>query len=56
MDKLYTVDEVMALLQVTQRTIYNYIKSGKIKAIKVGKYWRFTEESIQEFLTDNTKG
>lgn len=48
--KLYTLKEVEAILKVTQRTLYNYIKSGKLKAIKLGKEWRVREEDLNDFL------
>lgn len=32
------------------RTIYTYIKEGKIKATKIGKEWRITEESLKELF------
>lgn len=41
--KVYTLDEVQAILKVTQRTLYNYIKQGKLKAVKIGKGWRGIE-------------
>ena len=35
--KVYTIDEVVELLHVTRRTVYSYIKDGKLKAVKIGK-------------------
>lgn len=48
--KLYSVKELTDLLQVTQRTVYNYIKSGKISARKMGKYWRIPHEEVERFI------
>ncbi len=48
--KVYTVDDVAELLQVTRTTVYAYIKSGKLKAKKIGKYYRITEENLRAFL------
>lgn len=54
--KVYTIEELVEVLQVTRRTIYNYLKDGKLKAVKMGKYWRVTEKQLEEFLTpSNTK-
>ena len=52
--KAYTTDEVMKILHVTKRTLYNYIKGGQIKAVKIGRSWRFTEEAVKEFLEKGT--
>lgn len=48
--KVYTLEELTEVLQVTRRTLYNYIKSGKLKAAKMGKYWRITEKQLEDFL------
>lgn len=53
--KVYTIDELVQMLQVTRRTIYNYIKEGKLKAVKIGKYWRVTDKALEEFLTPATE-
>jgi len=52
--KVYTLKEVEDILKVTQRTLYNYIKADQIKAIKLGREWRVTEEALQDFLTKGT--
>jgi len=53
--KLYTVEEITEILKVTQRTLYNYIKSGSLKAIKIGKYWRVKHTDLQDFLDKGTR-
>jgi len=52
--KLYTVEEITGILKVTQRTLYNYIKSGSLKAVKIGKYWRVKHTDLQDFLEKGT--
>jgi excisionase family DNA binding protein len=52
---LYSVEEVTQILKVTQRTLYNYIKSGSLKAVKVGKYWRVKQEDLREFINKGTE-
>jgi excisionase family DNA binding protein len=51
---LYSVEEITAILKVTQRTLYNYIKNGSLKAIKVGKYWRIKHQDFQKFIDNGT--
>lgn len=53
--KVYTLEEVAEILQLTRRTLYNYIKDGKLKAVKIGKYWRVSEEVLQQFVTKGTE-
>lgn len=53
--KVYTLDEVAEMLKITKRTLYNYVKTGELKAVKIGKYWRVTRENIDNFLAKGTK-
>lgn len=48
--KLYSLQELAKLLEVSERTLHNYIKSGKIKGVKIGGKWKFTEESLKKFI------
>ena len=50
--KVYTLDEVADILKVTKQTLYNYIKAGTLHAVKMGKYWRVSEESLQAFISN----
>lgn len=49
-DKIYNVEEVAKMLQVSTKTITRRIKSGELKASKIGKYWRITGQSITDYL------
>ncbi len=46
----YTVNEVASHLRVTQRTIYTYIRIGKLRGIKIANKWRFSKKHIDDFL------
>lgn len=48
--KTYTLDEAADILKLTKRTLYNYVKSGKLKAVKFGKYWRVSQENLEAFM------
>lgn len=49
--KFYSTKEVAELLKVTERSVYNYIKDGKIKGKKIGGKWRVTEDNFKFYLT-----
>ena len=53
--KTYTSEEVAAMLHITKRTLYNYIKAGQIKPIKLGRSYCFTEEVVRDFLGHGTE-
>lgn len=48
--KLYTLEEVMEFLHTSRRTLYRYIKDGKLKAVKIGGRWKVTDEALKDFL------
>jgi len=53
--KVFTLEEVAEILHLTRRTLYNYIKNGQLKAVKIGKYWRVSEETLQQFIQNGTE-
>ena len=54
MGRMYTCMEVARLLSVNVLTIYNWIKQGKIKAIRIGSgpksIKRISERSLEDYL------
>lgn len=52
---LYKLDEVAEMLDLTKRTLYDYVKDGRLKAVKIGKFWRVSEENLQDFLQKGSK-
>lgn len=50
--KLYTSKEVAEMLGITARTVWDYIKAGKIKARKVGRAWKITADNIKDFMDE----
>lgn len=54
MNKLYTIFEASLLLHVSESTLYRWIHHKKIEFIKLGSRVMFSEESLQEFIKNNT--
>lgn len=53
--QLLTIEEVCNLLKVSRRTVYNYIKSGKLPCVKLSKNTlRFREFDIEKLISDRT--
>lgn len=50
-NRLYTLAEVEALTTVTRRTLYTWIDTGYLHAVKVGGRWKVSAETI-EAITD----
>ena len=48
--ELLTIDEVAQYLRGKRRTIYEWVKKGKIPAIKTVGQWRFKKDRIDAWL------
>ena len=53
--RVYTLDEVAEVMKITRRTLYTYVKEGKLKAVKIGREWRVSETALQDFLNKGTE-
>jgi excisionase family DNA binding protein len=53
-NSFYTVLQVSELLQVHWQTVLNYIKSGKLEAVKLGKGYRISKEALDQFVKQNS--
>lgn len=47
---LLNVQEVADLLRVSNQTVYNMLKDGRLSAYKVGKEWRFAKDEVYEAM------
>ncbi|MCL5432406.1 MAG: helix-turn-helix domain-containing protein [Patescibacteria group bacterium] len=52
-NEFYTVEQVADLLKVHWQTVLNYIKGGKLKAVKLGKGYRISKEALNDFVKEN---
>lgn len=51
--KIYTVDESTKILNVSYQTVRTYIKTGLLKAQKIGRRWYIPEDSIKKLAFGN---
>lgn len=54
MEKHLSVTEVAERLQVHWQSVLNYIKSGELEAVKLGRGYRISEKAIEEFIQKRT--
>lgn len=47
---LINVDDVADLLSVSNQTVYNMIKDGRLQATKVGREWRFSRQQAEGLI------
>lgn len=48
---IISVEDIMSYLSISNVTAYSLLKSGKIKAAKVGKTWKITKDNFKEYLS-----
>ena len=51
----YTITETATMLRVSENTIYRMARRGELEGSKVGRQWRFSEDSIQSLKKTSTK-
>lgn len=52
--ELVTTKETAQSLKVSERTVYNLIKSGGLERIKIGRATRITSSSLEAYISMNT--
>ncbi|WP_423226586.1 PocR ligand-binding domain-containing protein [Candidatus Amarolinea aalborgensis] len=50
MSDMLTTRQVQEMLQVDRTTIYRFVESGQLPAVRVGKQWRFAQADIDRLL------
>ncbi len=45
-------EQVAARLQVQERTVLAWLRSGRIHGVKIGRIWRVPEDSIRALIGD----
>lgn len=50
-----TVDEVAKAVRVDERTVREYIKSGRLRAFKVGAHWRIPRSALAELMEGESR-
>lgn len=56
MGEVLTIHEVAAILKKHYRTVLGFIRTGKLRAVKLGKReWSVRQEWLDEFLNVGTK-
>jgi excisionase family DNA binding protein len=51
-DRLWSIREVANYLAMSQDTIHDWIKSGRLRASRIGRYWRIRPRDLEAFIDD----
>lgn len=52
-NNLLTISEVAKALKLNSMTIYGYVRSGKLRAIRFGRSYRIDEKDLIKFIKQN---
>ncbi|WP_373503685.1 helix-turn-helix domain-containing protein [Aestuariivirga sp.] len=52
-DRYQTVQELAERLEVAEATVRQWIKSGELRAIYIGKGWRISDTDLERFLCEH---
>ena len=53
MNEVLTIAEIAEQLRVSNRTVRNWIDSGKLKAFKFGLQYRINKADFEEFIKNS---
>ena len=48
--KFLTVAEVAAVMRVSKMTVYRFVHSGQMPAVRVGRSFRVSEEEVNRYI------
>jgi excisionase family DNA binding protein len=52
-EEYYSIEEVAKMLKVAYLTVYRWIQSKKLRAIKAGKQYRISKSDLDKFVNGN---
>ena len=52
---IFNIKELQKILKIGRSQAYSLVTSGQIKAFKVGKMWRVSEDALNEYINRSGK-
>ncbi len=51
---MITIDELCDLLMIGRTTAYKLLQSGELKAFKIGKVWKISRASVEQYIKERS--
>lgn len=51
-EKYYSTEDVAEILGFKEKTVREWLRTGKLKGKKVGRVWRIKESDLEEFINN----
>lgn len=55
MEKYYSTEDVAEILGFKEKTVREWLRTGKLKGKKVGRLWRVKESDLEKFINSKEK-
>ena len=55
LEDIITVDDLCILLHIGYNAAYTLLKSGEIKAFKIGRVWKISRHAVTEYILRQSK-
>lgn len=52
-DDLMTTEEAKEALKIGNNTLYRLLRSGKLKAFRLGRIWKIPKAAVEEYIRDS---
>lgn len=52
---MFTPEEVAIKLKVSRRTVYEWLRKGRLHGLRAGQGWRIRPEDLEAFLQTGTR-
>ncbi len=53
---LLTAEQVAERLQVREETVYDWLRAGRLRGVKLGRIWRVREADLEAFIRAHLTG
>lgn len=51
---MITIDELCDILMIGRTTAYKLLQSGELKAFKIGKVWKISKSSVEQYIKESS--
>ncbi len=51
---MITINELCDLLMIGRTTAYKLLQSGELKAFKIGKVWKISRASVEQYIKERS--
>lgn len=49
-EELISIDDLCSILCIGKNAAYNLLKTGQVKAFRIGQIWKIPKHSVQEYI------